>query len=70
MKLSDADFNTSYTISNVNTNQKEIKDFLLTLGCYPGEEITIMSKLSSNYIVNIKNARYSIDENLASTILI
>ncbi len=47
-----------------------MKDFLFTLGCYEGEEITVISILSDNYIIHVKGARYSIDKELARAILI
>lgn len=70
MSLSKGKLNTTYTVSDVNTDQEDIRAFLFTLGCYPGEKVTIISKLASNYIVNIKDARYSIDEDLANTIMV
>jgi len=70
MALSKAMLNTTYTVNGVNTDYDDIRDFLFTLGCYPGEKITIISKLASNYIINIKDARYSIDEDLANAIMV
>jgi len=62
--------NTTYIIEKIKTRQDDLRDFLFTLGCYPGEEVTIISRLAGNYIVSIKDARYSIDEELASAILV
>lgn len=70
MSLSKGTLNTPYTVDCVNTDHEDIREFLFTLGCYPGEKITIISKLSSNYIINIKDARYSIDEDLANAIMV
>jgi ferrous iron transport protein A len=70
MSLSKANLNTPYTVSSVNTEQEDIRKFLFTLGCYPGEKITLISKLASNYIISVKDARYSIDEDLADAILV
>lgn len=70
MSLAKGQLNTPYVVNSVNTDQEDIRDFLFTLGCYPGEKVTIISKLASNYIINIKDARYSIDEDLANAILI
>lgn len=67
MSLNKGRINTQYTVADINSNQ-EMRAFLLTLGCYEGEEITIVSKLAANYIVSIKDARYSIDERLAQAI--
>lgn len=70
MALSRGELNKPYTINYVNTDQEDMLKFLFTLGCYPGEKITIISKLASNYIINIKDARYSIDEDLANAIIV
>ncbi|MGL5152385.1 MAG: FeoA family protein [Clostridium sp.] len=59
---------TVYRIVNINTNDEELKNFLFTLGCYEGEEITLISILGDNYIVSIKDGRYSIDRELAKEI--
>ncbi len=70
MSLARGKLNTPYTVNSVNTEHEDIRKFLFTLGCYPGEKVTIISKLASNYIINIKDARYSIDEDLAKAIII
>lgn len=70
MSLAKGKLNTPYTVYSVNTEHDDIREFLFTLGCYPGEKVTIISKLASNYIVNIKDARYSIDEDLANAIMV
>ncbi|MCO1603305.1 FeoA family protein [Desulfosporosinus nitroreducens] len=70
MSLARGKLNTPYTVNRVNTDHEDIREFLFTLGCYPGEKVTIISKLASNYIINIKDARYSIDEDLANAILV
>jgi len=70
MSLAKGNLNTPYTVNSVKTNQEDIQKFLFTLGCYPGEKVTIISKLASNYVINIKDARYSIDEDLANAIMI
>jgi len=70
MALAKGKLNTTYTVQSVNTDQEDLREFLFTLGCYPGEKVTIISKLASNYIVNIKDARYSIDEDLANAIMV
>jgi ferrous iron transport protein A len=55
------------TIKNVSGNEK-IRKFLFTLGCSEGEEITLISVLAGNYIVNVKDSRYAIDRNMAKAI--
>ena len=61
--------NKEYTVEDVITpDDNEIKDFLFTLGCFKGETITIVSRLSDNLVVSIKDARYSLDKELAECI--
>ncbi|MGH4050549.1 MAG: FeoA family protein [Clostridium sp.] len=68
--LASASINEEYIIKAVEINHDEMRDFLFTLGCYEGEAITVISILSDQYVVVIKDARYSIDKNLASGIII
>lgn len=68
--LSEANTDKEYIIKGIETDDEELKNFLLTLGCYQGETVTVISTLGENYIINIKDARYSIDEELAKAILI
>lgn len=66
--LSKAEINKEYIIRTIETNNDEIKDFLFTLGCYEGEEITVISVFADNYVISVKDARYSIDIDLAACI--
>jgi ferrous iron transport protein A len=68
--LAQGKINTEYMIKHIDTNDEEIKDFLFTLGCYEGELITVISILAENYIIAVKDARYSIDRELAEAIII
>lgn len=68
--LSLGKMNETYTIREIRTEDEALKDFLFTLGCYEGEEITIISILADNFVVNIKDARYSIDTELAEAVII
>lgn len=68
--LNKAQVGIEYKIIDVNTEDEEIKSFLFTLGCYSGEPITIVSRKKSNLVISVKDARYNIDQELASTILI
>jgi ferrous iron transport protein A len=54
-------------ITKISGSEKMIK-FLFSLGCSEGEEITIISKLAGNYVVNIKDSRYAIDRRMADLI--
>ncbi len=69
--LAQCEIDKEYTIKEINTHgDKEMEAFLFSLGCYEGQAITIVSKLHKNYLVSIKDARYSIDEDLAKAIII
>ena len=57
----------NYQVISVNTDQK-IKKFLNTLGLFEGSTVTLISKLGTNYILNIKDSRYAIDTALANKI--
>jgi ferrous iron transport protein A len=70
MNLAQGRINTEYIIKEIDTNDEEIKDFLFTLGCYEGELVTVISILSENYVITVKDARYSIDKDLAEAIII
>lgn len=69
MLLLKAKVGQTFNIERVEGKEK-IKKFLFTLGCFEGEEITLISKLAGNYIVNIKDSRYALDENMAKSIMI
>ncbi|MFI3270715.1 MAG: FeoA family protein [Pseudomonadota bacterium] len=63
--------NTPYIIKGIDTQgDAGMKGFLATLGCYEGQEVTIISMLQGNYVINVNNARYSIDTDLAAAIQI
>lgn len=70
MNLAQGSVNTEYIIKEIRTNDEELKNFLFTLGCYEGEPITVISVLAENYVITVKDARYSIDKDLAEAILI
>ena len=70
MNLLSAEAGREYIIKDVVTEDDELNSFLFSLGCYSGEKITVISHLKGICIVSIKNARYSIDRELAKVILI
>lgn len=70
MNLTQAKIDTEYIIKDIETDDEEIKNFLFTLGCYEGESVTVISILADNYIISVKDARYSIDRELAEAIII
>ena len=70
MSLSSGELRTSYFIKAIDSIDQEMRDFLFSLGFYSGQKVTIISKLASNYIINVRDARYSIDKELAQAILV
>lgn len=69
MMLSKAKVGQTKSIAKVEGKDKT-KNFLFTLGCCEGEEITLISILAGNYIVNIKDSRYALDEAMAKAIVL
>ena len=70
MNLREAIEGKVYIIKEILTDDEELDAFLFSLGCYSGEEITVVSHLRAGCIVSIKDARYSIDKQLASAITV
>ena len=70
MNLSVAELEKEYIIQSIETNDEELNAFLFSLGCYSGEPITVISRRKNNCIVAIKEARYSIDTELAKAIIL
>lgn len=70
MNLREAQEGIEYIVREIKTDDEELNAFLFSLGCYSGETITVVSKRKSGCIVSIKDARYSIDNQLAEAIII
>jgi len=70
MNLLHAEVGREYIIRAVETNDAELDAFLFSLGCYSGEPITVVSHTRFGFVVSIKDARYTIDKQLAEIILI
>lgn len=68
MNLKNALEGKEYTIKNIITDDEELDAFLFSLGCYEGEAITVVSRRRGGCVVSIKDARYSIDNQLAEAI--
>jgi Fe2+ transport system protein FeoA len=68
--LTQGTMNTEYIIKGIHTRDESLKSFLFTLGCFKGEPITLISILAGNYVISVKDARYSIDKDLAEAIII
>jgi len=50
--------------------REETRQFLKNLGFVPGAHITIITKISGNVIVSIKESRVAINSEMASKIMI
>ena len=70
MNLTDAEVEQEYIIKAIETDDEELNAFLFSLGCYSGEPITVINHLKRSCVVSIKDARYNIDKELATAILI
>lgn len=60
----------TYTVKRIKTDDEEMNSFLFRLGCYSGEEITVLTSKKKSCVVVIKDGRYSLDEYLASNIIV
>lgn len=70
MNLRMAEEGKEYIIKAIETEDEELDSFLFSLGCYPGEPITVVSHLKKSCTVSIKDGRYNIDSGLAEVITI
>ncbi len=69
MPLSFADLNSVNTIRKVG-GSKEQQHHLENLGFVQGAEVVVVSKTNGNLIVNVKNVRIAISEQLARKIMV
>ena len=60
----------TYIVKEIDTDDEDMNAFLFRLGCYSGEPITVISRKKKSCIVVIKDGRYSLDELLASAIIV
>ncbi len=70
MTLAEGTAGKQYKVTKIDTQDPELENFLLTLGCYSGETIGLISKVSSSFVISIRDGRYNIDIDLASAIVI
>lgn len=68
MTLLDAREGEDHIIRRVDTGDEETDAFLLTLGCYPGGSVTVVSHGRGGCVVCLKDSRYTFDNQLAATI--
>ena len=70
MTLNSAVEGKEYVVSDILTDDEEMRKFLFSLGCYSGEPVIVVSRRKKNCVVSIKDARYNIDSELAESIII
>ena len=70
MSLNEVKTGVEYIIKDVNTADSEMQSFLFSLGCYSGEPITVVARKRKNLVLSIKDARYNVDADLASAIMV
>ena len=70
MNLTNAQEGKEYIIQQILTDDEELDAFLFSLGCYTGEPVTVVSRRRGSCVIAVKDGRYSIDDQLASAILI
>ena len=68
MNLCAAQEEVEYTIQRIDADDEELVSFLFSLGCYSGEPITVIRHMKSGCVISVKDARYSIDRQLAEAI--
>ena len=69
MPLTMASIGETSTIRKVGGNE-ETKRFLENLGFVAGAEITVVSAIGGNVIVNIKDSRVAINQDMARHIMV
>ena len=69
MPLTMASIGEANTIRKVGGNE-ETKRFLQNLGFVAGAEITVVSAIGGNVIVNIKDSRVAINQDMARHIMV
>ena len=70
MNLTEARVGEEYFVKDIVSDDEELRSFLLSLGCYRGEPITVISHIKGGCVVSIKDARYNLDRDLARAISI
>ena len=69
MPLSMVNIGEVKTVQKV-TGKDETRLFLENLGFVEGSDVTVVSKIAGNMIVNIKDTRVAIDRSMANRIMV
>ena len=69
MPLTMAGIGETNTISPIGGNE-ETRCFLENLGLVAGAEVVVLSKIGGNVIVNVKDSRVAVNEDMARHIMV
>ena len=69
MPLTMAGIGETNTISRIGGNE-ETRRFLANLGFVAVEEVVVLSKIGGNVIVNVKDSRVAVNEDMARHIMV
>ena len=69
MPLSMVNIGEKKQVRKIN-GKDETKKFLANLGFVEGSEITVVSELSGNMIIDVKSSRVAIDKTMANRIMV
>ena len=70
MNLFNVPVGQEFIIQRVDTDDEELNAFLFSLGCYSGEPVTVVSRRRGTCVISVKDGRYSIDNQLAQSIIV
>lgn len=69
MPLSMADIGEKQRVIRIN-GKDQTRRFLENLGFVEGSEVTVVSEISGNIIVNVKDTRVALDKAMANRIIV
>mgnify|MGYP000189124330 FL=1 len=69
MPLTMAPSGSSNTVKKIN-GKDEIRHFLKSLGFVEGGEVTVVSEMGGNLIVNVKDTRIALSKSMAGRIMV
>lgn len=70
MNLMEVNLYEENIIKDIVSDDEELEAFLFSLGCYSGEPITVVGRKRSSCVIAVKDARYNIDKDLATAIIV
>jgi Fe2+ transport system protein FeoA len=70
MTLAQAGPQTSWIVHQIRSLDSEVLLFILTLGCFEGQRISVISVMGKHLVININDTRFTIDRELAKSIYV